>query len=111
MKTKTKTETNETKKTKTTTTNEILHTLPKDMDKAISSLYHAQLAWDTLTPLAKNEWICWVTSAKKTETRELRMVRLTNDLLKGKRRPCCWPGCPHRNKNKLERKSNRTKIK
>ena len=55
--------------------------------------------WDTLTPLSKNEWICWVTIVKKKETREEHLVRLCEDIRRGKRRPCCWPGCPHRRPN------------
>jgi uncharacterized protein YdeI (YjbR/CyaY-like superfamily) len=55
--------------------------------------------WDTLTPLARNEWICWVTVVKKKETREEHLVRLLEDIRRGKRRPCCWPGCPHRRPN------------
>ncbi len=56
----------------------------------------ALAAWTDITPLARNEWICWVTSPKKTETRTQHIRRATEDLAKGKRRPCCWPGCPHR---------------
>ena len=52
--------------------------------------------WNDLTPLARNEFICWITSAKKEETRIKRIEKTKSILLKGKRRPCCWPGCPHR---------------
>ncbi len=52
--------------------------------------------WDELTPLARNEWICYVTIVKKVETRQDHLRRLVEDLRRGKRRPCCWPGCPHR---------------
>lgn len=74
----------------------VVHEVPEDLQKAIT-LSHAMLdAWNNLTPLARNEWICWTTSVKKTETRKKHIERLQEDLLKGKRRPCCWPGCPHR---------------
>ncbi len=53
-------------------------------------------AWVDLTPLARNEWICWIESAKKEETRTRKIARIREDLLHGKRRPCCWPGCSHR---------------
>jgi hypothetical protein len=49
-------------------------------------------------PLARNEWICWIESAKKAETRIGRIERAHTGLMAGKRRPCCWPGCPHRNR-------------
>ena len=52
--------------------------------------------WNGLTPLARNEWICWVTIVKQEKTRQEHLKRMCEDLRKGKRRPCCWPGCPHR---------------
>ena len=52
--------------------------------------------WRALTPLARNEWICWTISAKQEATREKRRTRLLEEVLEGKKRPCCWPGCPHR---------------
>jgi len=51
--------------------------------------------WNALTPLARNEWICYVTIVKKAETRADHIRRAHEDLGRGKRRPCCWPGCPH----------------
>ena len=56
--------------------------------------------WEDLTALGRNEWICWVEDAKKPETRRRRIERVAADIKEGKRRPCCWPGCPHRDKNK-----------
>lgn len=52
--------------------------------------------WNDITPLARNEWICWITSAKKAETRQRRLELARIKLLEGMRRPCCWPGCKHR---------------
>lgn len=74
----------------------IPHTLPGDMKKIIKSEGNLQTHWDGLTELAKNEWICWVTMAAKQETRDKHLIRMREEFLKGKRRPCCWPGCPHR---------------
>ena len=73
-----------------------LHSLPKDFREAINSKSSIKKAWDNLTPLARNEWICWVISAKKEETRVKRIKRAQEELGQGKKRPCCWPGCPHR---------------
>ncbi len=73
-----------------------VHTMPADLRKALSSVPAAQAAWGTITPLARNEWICWVTSVKKLETRKQHVERACEDLMNEKRRPCCWPGCPHR---------------
>ena len=72
-----------------------LHELPEDMRKALKADVLA--AWNGLTPLAQNEWICWVTIVKQEQTRKEHIARMCEELLGGKRRPCCWPGCPHRN--------------
>ncbi len=73
-----------------------VHNVPSDLRETLISASAVQDAWNDLTPLARNEWICWVTSAKKPETRHKRIERTRAELLEGKRRPCCWPGCPHR---------------
>ncbi|PJE76766.1 hypothetical protein COV05_02790 [Candidatus Uhrbacteria bacterium CG10_big_fil_rev_8_21_14_0_10_48_16] len=73
-----------------------VHKIPRDLREALISSPKAQSTWENITPLARNEWICWVTSVKKPETRKQHIQRACEDLLKGKRRPCCWPGCPHR---------------
>jgi uncharacterized protein YdeI (YjbR/CyaY-like superfamily) len=73
-----------------------VHELPTDLQKAIDEVPSVKEAWNEITPLARNEWICWVISAKKDETRKKRIERAKEDLSAGKRRPCCWPGCPHR---------------
>ena len=68
-------------------------TLPPDLKKALSSV---RQQWQDITPLARNEFICWVENAKANETRARRIKRAVEDLAKGKRRPCCWMGCIHR---------------
>src|SRR5215475_13147837 len=73
-----------------------VHKLPADIRKAIESNAAAKSLWTDITPLARNEWICWVTSAKKEETRQRRIEVGIDKLRGGMRRPCCWPGCPHR---------------
>ncbi len=82
--------------TKKTRVTDMAHKLPADFKKALLSFPKTQDAWEDITPLAKNEWICWVTSVKKPETRELHIKRACAELAGGKRRPCCWAGCPHR---------------
>lgn len=73
-----------------------VHKIPADLKKVLMSSKQALLTWEDITPLARNEWICWVTSVKKQETRDQHIKRAEEDLRKGKRRPCCWPGCIHR---------------
>jgi uncharacterized protein YdeI (YjbR/CyaY-like superfamily) len=74
----------------------VAHSVPEDLGQALGSSPDVLAAWNSLTPLARNEWICWVISVKKPETRAKHIERACDDLAKGKRRPCCWPGCPHR---------------
>jgi uncharacterized protein YdeI (YjbR/CyaY-like superfamily) len=74
----------------------VVHRLPPDLRKVFDSDSKALAAWEDITPLARNEWICWIESAKKEETRAHRINRAHNELKKGKRRPCCWAGCVHR---------------
>ncbi len=73
-----------------------VHKIPEDLKKAITSVPKAKKLWEDITPLAKNEWICWVTSGKKAETRGIRIDKALSKLKSGMRRPCCWVGCPHR---------------
>lgn len=77
----------------------VVHEVPTDLRKVLNSDSDVLMKWNGLTPLARNEWICWITIVKKSETRKAHIERLREDLLKGKRRPCCWPGCPHRRPN------------
>lgn len=74
----------------------VVHKLPPDLRKSLSSDPKALATWQDITPLARNEWICWISSAKQAETRERRIKWGSEQLSAGKRRPCCWPGCPHR---------------
>jgi len=70
--------------------------MPKDLKDALAGDAKARATWDLTTPLARNEWICWVTSGKKAETRDIRIRKGLSKLRSGMRRPCCWAGCPHR---------------
>jgi hypothetical protein len=72
------------------------HTLPDDMCGALVADAAVVALWQGLTPLARNEFICWVEDAKQSATRVKRIARTCETLIEGKRRPCCWPGCVHR---------------
>ncbi|RAK62861.1 YdeI/OmpD-associated family protein [Phenylobacterium kunshanense] len=74
----------------------VVHETPDDLREVFLSDPEALARWEDITPLARNEWICWVESVKKPETRRKHVERAREDLKAGKRRPCCWPGCPHR---------------
>ena len=74
----------------------VVHPLPSDFKKAIVSSPKVHTLWEDITPLARNEWICWVTSGAKAETRIIRIEKALSKMKGGMRRPCCWAGCPHR---------------
>ncbi|MBI5135452.1 YdeI/OmpD-associated family protein [Candidatus Uhrbacteria bacterium] len=76
-----------------------IHDLPVDLHTALAADPNVLAAWEDITPLARNEWICWATMVKKQETRAQHVARVVSELKQGIRRPCCWPGCPHRNAN------------
>ncbi len=76
-----------------------VHKLPADLRKALISNTTALAAWKDTTPLGRNEFICWVEDAKQELTRERRIRRTQEELEAGQRRPCCWPGCKHRERN------------
>jgi uncharacterized protein YdeI (YjbR/CyaY-like superfamily) len=74
----------------------VVHELPRDLRAALLADATALDAWTDITPLARNEFICWVEDAKQASTRARRIRRTREELEEGKRRPCCWPGCAHR---------------
>lgn len=73
----------------------VVHELPKEIEKALSANELGEI-WNKLTPIQRNEFICWVTMAKKEETQQKRLGIMIENLQEGKKNPCCWPGCPHR---------------
>jgi hypothetical protein len=73
-----------------------VHQMPADLKKALVSNPAAKVAWQSLTPLARNEWICWTITVKQAATRKNHVVRTITELKEGVRRPCCWMGCIHR---------------
>ena len=79
----------------------VVHEVPTDLREALISDSKALVAWEALTPLARNEWICWITFVKKEETRKEHVKRTTSELKEGVRRPCCWLGCIHRTDKKI----------
>ncbi|HWB34105.1 MAG TPA: YdeI/OmpD-associated family protein [Candidatus Paceibacterota bacterium] len=77
------------------------HTLPADLRAALLSDANALALWEDITPLARNEWICWTISVKTPAKREEHIERVVSELKDGMRRPCCWVGCTHRTDKKL----------
>lgn len=73
-----------------------VHKLPLDLKKSLLADTMASNAWEDITPLARNEWICWTISPKQQKTRDEHIRRVVEELKEGIRRPCCWMGCIHR---------------
>lgn len=74
----------------------VVHKVPADLERALLSDESALERWEDLTPLARNEWICWTINVKTDKTRKKHVERTVDELKEGKRRPCCWIGCIHR---------------
>ena len=64
--------------------------VPPDLRKALTAAPDAKRAWSDITPLARRDWIQWITSGKRAETRAIRIAKACDMLTKGKRRPCCF---------------------
>lgn len=73
-----------------------VHEIPADLRKALVADKISLEKWENLTPLARNEWICWNITVKQPKTRTDHIKRTVKELKEGKRRPCCWIGCIHR---------------
>ncbi len=74
----------------------VAHPMPNDLARALIASQKSTALWEDITPLARNEYICWVENAKQMETRSRRIRRTIEQLEAGQRRPCCWAGCIHR---------------
>lgn len=64
--------------------------VPLDMSEALANQPAAEMQWDTLTAIARRDWIHWITSGKKAETRLKRINAACDMLASGKRRACCF---------------------
>jgi hypothetical protein len=66
-------------------------TAPADLRKALAAAApKARALWSDITPIARRDWIHWITSAKQPETRARRIKNACSMLAAGKRRPCCF---------------------
>jgi uncharacterized protein YdeI (YjbR/CyaY-like superfamily) len=74
----------------------VVHALPDDLKRALLADKLALEKWEDITPLARNEWICWAITVKQQKTRDEHVKRVVSELKEGMRRPCCWIGCIHR---------------
>lgn len=81
----------------------VAHPMPPDLRNAIRKNPKVLALWQDITPLARNEWICWVISGAKAETRGIRINKALSKMRGGMRRPCCWVGCTHRKDKAMSR--------
>ena len=65
-------------------------TVPADLKKALAGAPKARALWSDITPIARRDWIHWITSAKQSETRARRIKNACSMLAAGKRRVCCF---------------------
>lgn len=84
----------------------VVHKVPADLRKILTSFPKVLAKWEDITPLARNEWLCWIEKAKQDQTRSRRIERTRTELIEGMRRPCCWAGCIHRNSNSKRQSKN-----
>lgn len=77
----------------------LVHEMPVDLASALTESEIIDI-WEALTPIGRNEFICWIEDAKQEKTRIKRIVRAIEEILEGKKRPCCWAGCIHRTDKK-----------
>lgn len=64
--------------------------VPEDLNKALSASPKALAVWSDITAIARRDWIHWMTSGKRVETRAIRLEKMIDMLAKGKRRACCF---------------------
>ncbi|MEO5629910.1 MAG: YdeI/OmpD-associated family protein [Thermomonas sp.] len=64
--------------------------VPADLRKALAVAPEARAVWSDITPVARRDWIHWITSGKKAETRARRIATACSMLASGKRRACCF---------------------
>lgn len=78
----------------------LVHKLSPDMSQALTAANGVPDLWNAITPIARNEFLCWVDNAKQEATRAKRIGRTIEELQDGQNRPCCWVGCIHRTDKK-----------
>ena len=64
--------------------------VPADLRKALAAAPKARAVWADITPTSRRDWIYWITSAKRPETRARRVGNACEMLAAGKRRVCCF---------------------
>ena len=74
----------------------LVHELSDDLVSALTKTKKITSHWENLTPIGRNEFICWIEDVKQEKTRLRQINRTVVELIEGQKRPCCWAGCIHR---------------
>lgn len=72
--------------------------IPADLRRALASAPKARAVWKDITSIARRDWIQWIVSAKRPETRARRVENACSMLAGGKRRICCFDRSGHYSK-------------
>ncbi|PWH06438.1 hypothetical protein DEO23_05560 [Brachybacterium endophyticum] len=64
--------------------------VPEDLDAALAEANDIGEVWKDITPMARWEWVRWVSATKNPDTRARRVDVSIDKMRHGKRRPCCF---------------------
>ena len=65
-------------------------TVPKDLHDALSVDPKVFTLWKSVKPMARWDWIRWISATKNPETRKKRIMVELSKLKNGEKRPCCF---------------------
>ncbi|TMG21085.1 MAG: DUF1905 domain-containing protein [Chloroflexi bacterium] len=65
--------------------------VPQDLETALAAApQKIQNLWKDITPMARWEWVRWVSATRDPDTRNRRVEVSVSKMKSGKRRPCCF---------------------
>ena len=64
--------------------------IPRDFSTALARASDIRELWQSITPMARWEWVRWINATKNPATRQRRVEVSISKLRSGKRRPCCF---------------------
>ena len=65
--------------------------VPQDLETALAAApQKIQNLWKDITPMARWEWVRWVSATRDPDTRRRRVEVSVSKMRSGKRRPCCF---------------------
>jgi hypothetical protein len=64
--------------------------MPGDFQAALAGAPGICELWESITPMARWEWVRWINATRNPQTRQRRVEVGISKLRSGKRRPCCF---------------------